>query len=92
LLGKQNLAGKIVLADALHTQEQTARQILYEQGGDYLLTVKANQPTVQKTLQGMFAKHAFSPTAHAVDPGDAQGTQPGAPGDPRAGVRGSHAP
>lgn len=92
LLGKQNLAGKIVLADALHTQEQTARQILYEQGGDYLLTVKANQPTVQKTLQGMFAKHAFSPTAHGVDPGDAPGTQPGAPGDSRAGVPGSHAP
>ena len=91
LLGKQDLAGRIVLADALHTQEPTARQILYEQGGDYLLTVKANQPTVQKTLQGMFAKHAFSPTAHGVDPGDAQGTQPGAPGDSRAGVHGSHA-
>lgn len=92
LLRQQNLAGKIVVADALHTQKPTARQILYEQGGDYLLTVKANQPTVQKTLHGMFAKHAFSPTAHGVDPGDAAGTQPGAPGDSRAGVSGSHAP
>jgi predicted transposase YbfD/YdcC len=39
-----DLAGKIVLADALHTQVETAQQILFEQGGDYLLTVKANQP------------------------------------------------
>lgn len=79
LLRQQNLKGKIVVADALHTQDETARQILYEQGGDYLLTVKANQLSVQKTLQSLFAKHAFSPTPHGVDAGDEAGTQPRAP-------------
>lgn len=56
LLRQQDLLGKIVLADALHTQTETAQQILYEQGGDYLLTVKANRPTLQKTLESLFVK------------------------------------
>jgi len=33
LLRQQDLVGKIVLGDALHTQVETAQQILYEQGG-----------------------------------------------------------
>lgn len=61
VLSQLELAGKIVLADALHTNLATARQILYEQGGDYLLTVKGNQPTLQKTLETLFEKQAFSP-------------------------------
>jgi predicted transposase YbfD/YdcC len=90
LLRQQDLLGKIVVADALHTQEETARQILYEQGGDYLLTVKANQLTVQKTLESLFSKQAFSPTTHAADSSDEAGTQPRAAGDPLPGVHGSH--
>jgi len=61
LLRRQELLGKITLADALHTNEETARQILYEQGGDYLMTVKGNQATVQENLENLFAKQAFSP-------------------------------
>ena len=91
LLLPQDLVGKIVLADALHTQDETARQILHQQGGDFLLTVKANQLTVHKTLENLFAKQAFSPSIHAADPGPAEGAQPGAAGDPLAGVPGSHA-
>ena len=34
LLLAQDLVGKLVLADALHTQTETARQILYHQGGN----------------------------------------------------------
>ena len=90
LLMKQDLIGQIVLADALHTQDETARQILYEQGGDYLLTVKANQLTVQKTLASLFAKQAFSPSAHSADPGDEAAAQPGPVGDSLAGMHGSH--
>jgi len=86
LLHKEDLNGKIVLADALHTQDETVRQILYEQGGDYLLTVKANQPTIQKTLESLFAKQAFSPSTHGTDPRDEAGAQPGTVGDPLAGV------
>jgi hypothetical protein len=37
LLGRQQLAGKIVIADAMHTQFETAQNILFEGGGDYLL-------------------------------------------------------
>jgi len=91
LLLKVDLVGKIVLADALHTQDETARQILYEQGGDYLLTVKGNQLTVQNTLESLFTKQAFSPTPHGADPSDEAGAQPGPVGDSLAGVPGSHA-
>lgn len=89
LLRPLDLLGKIVVADALHTQDETAQQILYEQGGDYLLTVKANQLTVQKTLESLFAQQAFSPTAHGANSGDEARAQPGPAGDSLAGVPGS---
>ena len=91
LLRKQDLIGKITVADAIHTQDETARQILYEQGGDYLFTVKANQLTVQKTLQSLFTKQAFSPWTHGANPRDEAGAQPGPTGDSLPGVPGSHA-
>jgi hypothetical protein len=86
LLGKLDLVGKIVLADALHTHDETAQQILHQQGGDYLLTVKANQLTLQTTLENLFAKQAFSPFPHAGDSLDEAGAQPRATGDPLAPV------
>jgi hypothetical protein len=89
LLRTQDLRGKIVLADALHTQVETAQQILYEQGGDYLMTVKNNQPTLHKTLANLFVKQAFSPSAHGADPDAEAGTQPGPAGDSLAGVSAS---
>ena len=92
LLLQQDLLGKIVLADALHTQDETAQQILYEQGADYLLTVKGNQPTVQKTLEKLFVKQPFSPSAHGADPSDEAGAQPQAAGDSLPGVSRSHTP
>jgi hypothetical protein len=42
-----DLEGRLVSVDALHTQTQTARQIVMDHGGDYLLTVKGNQPGLQ---------------------------------------------
>lgn len=91
LLGKLDLVGKIVLADALHTQDETAQQILHQQGGDFLLTVKGNQLTVQKTLESLFTKQAFSPSTHVADSSAEAGAQPRAAGDPLVGVSGSHA-
>jgi predicted transposase YbfD/YdcC len=90
LLRQQDLIGRIVLADALHTQDETAQQILHEQGGDFLLTVKGNQLTVQETLESLFAKQAFSPSTHAADASDEARAQSSAVGDPLAGVYGSH--
>lgn len=61
LLRKQDLTDKLVVADALHTCEETARQILFEGGGDYLLTVKGNQPKLQQRLEARFSKPSFPP-------------------------------
>jgi predicted transposase YbfD/YdcC len=38
-----DLAGKLVVLDALHTHPETARQVVQDLGADYLLSVKANQ-------------------------------------------------
>lgn len=66
LLDRLDLEGKITLTDAAHTQVETSQKILYEKGGDYLMTVKGNQPTLQKTLQDLFAKQVFPPTRPAT--------------------------
>ena len=59
-----NLQGRIVAADALHTQAETARMIVMEKGGDYILTVKDNQPTLNKTIASMIPAPdaGFSPS------------------------------
>ena len=90
LLLQQDLLGKITVGDAIHTQDETASQILFQQGGDYLLTVKLNQPTIHGTLQNLFAKQAFSPSANGANPCVETGTQPEPPGDSPLGLPGSH--
>jgi len=90
VLSRLDLAGKIVLADALHTQVDTGQQILFEQGGDFLLTVKGNPPTLQATLKKLFEPQAFSPSGHATHPGDAARAQPGQAGDSLPAVSGSN--
>lgn len=89
ILAKQDLIGKIVLTDALHTNHETAQQILFEGGGDYLMTVKGNQPTLYKTLETLFTKQSFSPSTHVQDQSAQARTQPRPPGDPILGVPGS---
>jgi predicted transposase YbfD/YdcC len=81
VLRGQDLLGKIVLVDALHTQDETARQILFEGGGDYLMTVKANQPTLQETLENLFTQQAFPPSAHPTHASAQTRAQPRATGD-----------
>ena len=58
LCARLDLAGRVVSLDALHPQAETARVIVMEHGGDYLLTVKANQPGVRTAVQ-----------THVPDPG-----------------------
>lgn len=48
------IAGKVVTGDALHTQKRLAQTILDEQG-DYVFTVKENQPNLYKNIQSLFA-------------------------------------
>ena len=48
------LLGKIVTADALHTQRSVSEQIV-ARGGDYLWPVKENQPRLDEDIQRLFA-------------------------------------
>jgi len=52
LLAGLDLAGVVVTADALHTQRDHA-SFLVGRGADYLLVVKANQPTLHTQLAGL---------------------------------------
>jgi hypothetical protein len=47
LFGKLDLDGKLVSLDALHTQRQTACELVIEHGADYALTAEGNQPGLQ---------------------------------------------
>ncbi len=51
LCERLELGGRLVSIDALHTQSETARAIVLAHGGDYLMTVKGNQPAVQAAVQ-----------------------------------------
>ena len=52
LLGLFDLTGTVVTVDAMHTQTDTARQITTA-GGDYVFTVKANQPTLHAACKAL---------------------------------------
>jgi len=62
LLEPLDLAGKVVTADALHTQVAHARWLVEDKHADYLLTVKGNQPGLQTAIDRL-APDAFSPGA-----------------------------
>ena len=53
LLGYVDLRNKVVIGDALHTQRQVSIQI-GKAGGNYLWTVKGNQPQLLQDLQDGF--------------------------------------
>jgi predicted transposase YbfD/YdcC len=50
LLEWLDLRGCLVTADALHCQKEVARRVT-EQGGDYVLAVKGNQPALHEDLK-----------------------------------------
>jgi len=53
LIGRLDLEDKIAVLDALHTQVETARAIVQDQGGDYVLCIKANQSGLQRQAQSL---------------------------------------
>ena len=53
LLEFLELQGAVVTLDAMHCQSETARSI-QDQGADYVLTVKGNQPTLHQRLEELF--------------------------------------
>ncbi len=50
LLDPLPLAGRVVTADALHTQAETARYLVEDKSAHYLFTVKDNQPTLKSDI------------------------------------------
>jgi hypothetical protein len=64
LLERLELDGTIALMDALHTQTQTARAIVQEGGGDFVLFVKGNQAGLLQQAQH-FLPEDFSPSTTA---------------------------
>ncbi len=75
LLGKVPVENKTTLADAIHTQIETAQQILFEGGGDYALTVKENQKELVQTLATLLSRSGFSPSTHDADARADAGTE-----------------
>jgi hypothetical protein len=61
LLGVLPLAGKVVTADAMFTHRDFAQEVR-DQGGDYILVVKDNQPELKAHIQAaLHDDAAFSP-------------------------------
>jgi hypothetical protein len=89
-MAKLELSGKTVLADALHTQVETVQQVLFEGGGDYLLTVKENQKELVQTLATLLTPGKFSPSAHGADASPDAGTQPESARDSSPGMPGGY--
>jgi hypothetical protein len=71
LFEQLDLKERFVSLDALHTQTQTARDIVLQAGGHYLLTTKDNQPTLRQNIEKLLPapKADFPPLetdAHSV--------------------------
>ena len=53
--------GVLITADAMHCQQESARFITQELGGDYLFGLKGNQSGILDKAQRLLAQQAFSP-------------------------------
>ena len=63
LLAPLPLQGAVVTADAMHTQQATARYIVEDKQADYLLVVKDNQATLRQDIAALNFS-AFPPCPH----------------------------
>ena len=63
LLNKLNLPpGTLITADAMHCQQESARFITQELGGDYLFGLKGNQSGILDKAQRLLAQQGFPPS------------------------------
>ena len=67
LLAPLEISGQIVIADAMHTQTETARFITEDKKADYVFTVKKNQPTMFEDIASL-PWEAFPPSVDIFDP------------------------
>jgi predicted transposase YbfD/YdcC len=61
LLAPLDLKDRVVTADSLHTQRETARFIVEEKGADYIFIVKENQKTLHEDIKTL-PEEDFSPS------------------------------
>jgi hypothetical protein len=72
LLKKLNLPpGTLITGDAMHCQQEGARFITQELGGDYLFGLKGNQSGILDKAQRLLAQQGFPPSGHV-----GKGTRP----------------
>lgn len=65
LLKKLDLPpGTLITGDAMHCQQESARFITQELGGDYLFGLKGNQSGVLDKAQRLLAQQGFPPSGH----------------------------
>lgn len=63
LLKKLNLPpGTLITADAMHCQQESARFITQELGGDYLFGLKGNQSGILQKAQHLLTQQGFPPS------------------------------
>lgn len=62
LLLPLDIKGRVVTADAMHTQKETARFIVDEKRADYVFIVKDNQKTLRDDIAALDASDFFSGT------------------------------
>ena len=55
-----DLDGKVITADAAHTNAENARAVVDDHNGHYLLALKGNQPTIETTVKAL-PGGSFSP-------------------------------
>ena len=55
LLGVLPIEGKVITGDAMFTHRDTCAKII-EEGSDYILPVKDNQPTLRANIEAVFAE------------------------------------
>jgi urease gamma subunit len=62
---KPDLTGLVLTADALHVHRANLQEVV-ERGGEYVLTVKRNQPTLHAAIKNLFADAdgSFPPSPH----------------------------
>jgi hypothetical protein len=65
LLGILPLAGKIIIGDAAFCQRDLAQQVI-DQGGDYILVAKDNQPGLELDISCGFAYETAAAGQHAA--------------------------
>jgi hypothetical protein len=62
LMDRLDLDGTIALMDALHTQVESARSVVQEGGGNFVLVAKGNQKTVHSQARNLLPED-FSPSS-----------------------------